>query len=161
MTRIPGTEVKRFEHPDEVRPVDHGRFDILRLGEFRIGRQVLLPGFRWSTHVKPVVGTEWCEFRHVGLVTSGQLQIQMSDGSTVMVGPGDVFDTPPGHDAWVVGDEPFVSVQWTGPRSWGVSLVASGQRVVRTLLFTDIVDSTGILERLGDAAWRERLADYR
>ena len=157
---MPETEVKSFDRPDEVRPIDHGRSDIVRLGEFTIGRLVLFPGFRWSDHVKPIAGTEWCEFRHVGFIVSGRMGIQMADGSSATVGPGELFDTPPGHDAWVIGDEPCVGVQWSGPRSWGVPLFAAGERVLRTMLFTDIVDSTRMLERLGDAAWRERLADY-
>ncbi|MEP6681153.1 MAG: hypothetical protein ABJB65_06700 [Chloroflexota bacterium] len=122
---------------------------------------MLEPGWRWSTHVKPVAGTELCEYHHIGYVMSGRLHLLTAGGVQLEVGPGDVFDIPSGHDAWVVGDEPWVGLQWAGIRTWGAALLASGERVLTTLLFTDIVDSTAMLERMGDVRWRELMASYR
>jgi class 3 adenylate cyclase len=135
--------------------------DVVKFGELSIARQMLEPGWRWSTHVKPVAGTELCEYHHIGYVMSGRLHLMTAGGVQLEVGPGDVFDIPAGHDAWVVGDEPWVGLQWAGIRTWGAALLASGERVLTTLLFTDIVDSTAMLERMGDVRWRELMASYR
>ena len=149
-----------LDHPDEVRQFDHGRLDLVNVGEDTIGRQVLEPGWRWSDHVRPIVGTPSCELHHIGMLISGQMHAEMSDGSVLDVGPNDVYEIPPGHDAWVVGDEPAVSIQWTGVRTWGAPLLATGERILTSLLFTDIVESTGMASRLGDAKWRELLATH-
>ncbi len=149
-----------LDHPDEVRQFDHGRLDLVNVGEETIGRQVLESGWRWSDHVRPIVGTPSCELHHIGMLISGQMHAEMSDGSVLDVGPNDVYEIPPGHDAWVVGDEPAVSIQWTGVRTWGAPLLATGERILTSLLFTDIVESTGMASRLGDAKWRELLATH-
>jgi quercetin dioxygenase-like cupin family protein len=104
---------KRFDRPDEVRTVEKARIDLVELGELAIGRAVFEPGWRWSTHVKPIVGTESCQVHHIGYVVSGHLHIEMTDGASMEVKGGDAFEIPPGHDAWVIGDEPWVSL--TGP----------------------------------------------
>jgi class 3 adenylate cyclase len=149
-----------FAHPDEVRTVDHGRIELVNLGEESIGRQVLEPGWRWSDHVKPVVGTATCEFHHFGLVLSGRLRVEMTDGTTMEVGPDAVYEIPPGHDAWVVGDEPWIGVNWSGIRTWGAPLLATGERILTTVLFTDIVGSTDVAARIGDGRWRTLLATH-
>ncbi|MDP9243804.1 MAG: hypothetical protein M3O77_01820, partial [Chloroflexota bacterium] len=102
-----------------------------------------------------------CEYRHIGYVMSGRMHLVTGGGLQLEIGPGDVFDIPSGHDAWVIGDEPWVGLQWAGISTWGAALMATGERVLTTLLFTDIVDSTATLERLGDVRWRELLARYR
>ncbi len=150
---------KRFDAPDEVRRIEKGRVDLLELGEVVVGRAVFEPGFRWSEHVKPIVGTELCEVHHLGYVISGQLHCEMRDGATIELRAGDAFDVPPGHDAWVVGDEPWVSVDYAGRRLFAKPTAATA-RLLRTIVFTDLSRSTETLGRLGDAAWRTLLAEH-
>ena len=109
-------EQRDFAEPDEVRPFECGRAEILRIGGTEIGRLVLSPGWRWSEHVKPIAGTELCEAPHFQYHVSGELGIRMADGTELVARPGDVTSLPEGHDAWVVGDEPVVVVDW-----WGAS----------------------------------------
>lgn len=105
-----------FAAPDEVRRFDHGRVELLNIGGTQIGRFILEPGWRWSLHVKPLVGTELCEVSHFQYLVSGHIHVEMADGSAFDGGPGEVSALPPGHDAWVVGDEPVVAIDW-----WGAS----------------------------------------
>jgi class 3 adenylate cyclase len=151
---------KRFDHPDEVRTVEKARIDLVELGELAIGRAVFEPGWRWSQHVKPIVGTESCQVHHIGYVVSGHLHIEMIDGATMDVMGGDAFEIPPGHDAWVVGDEPWVSVDWAGRRLFAKSPREISDRIFTTLVFTDLSQSTETLNRLGDAQWRLLLAEH-
>jgi class 3 adenylate cyclase len=149
-----------FDRPDGVRRFDHGRVELVNLGETSVGRQVLEPGWRWSLHNKPLVRTEWCEFHHFGLVIAGRMHIEMSDGTVMEVGKDTVYEIPPGHDAWVVGDEPWIGIAWSGIRSFGAPLLATGERILTTVLFTDIVGSTDIAARLGDDRWQNVLAAH-
>jgi mannose-6-phosphate isomerase-like protein (cupin superfamily) len=103
---------KRFSDPDDVRSIPHGRIDVVELDDRLVGRMTYEPGWRWSTDIKPIAGTESCQFHHVGVTLSGRLRVQMPDGTELEVGPGDVFEFPPGHDAWVVGDEPVVAFEF-------------------------------------------------
>lgn len=109
-------ERKDFATPDEVRTFEHGRVEILNIGGSQIGRLILEPGWRWSLHVKPIAGTEWCEAPHFQYQVSGTMHVEMADGNSFDVGPGQVTTLPSGHDAWVLGDEPVISVDW-----WGAS----------------------------------------
>jgi hypothetical protein len=97
---------RNFSHPDEVRTFEKGRIEILHFGESVIGRATFQPGWRWSLHVKPIAGTEWCEAPHFQYQVSGRLHIKMADGKEIETGPGDVVLLPAEHDAWVVGTEP-------------------------------------------------------
>jgi len=107
--------LKRFEAPDEVREFEKGRFEIVRLGGMTIGRATYQPGWKWSEHVRPLAGTEFCEVAHVGLVLSGRATAAMMGGETVELGPGSLFHVPAApHDSWVVGDEPYVSLHFLG-----------------------------------------------
>lgn len=151
---------KRLERPDETRTFPNGHLEVYSLGDTIVGRQTFEPGFRWSTDIKPTAGTEWCEVFHQGLVMSGRLRVEMSDGPELELGPGDWFEVPPGHDAWVVGDEPWVSVDFAGRRNFAQSDATRGRHVVSTVLFTDIVDSTRTASRLGDVAWRTLVAEH-
>src|SRR5207248_8815231 len=108
---------KSVDEPDEVVEFPNVRSDIVHLGDLTVGRLVNEPGWRWSKDVRPTVGGEWCAIRHVGFVISGQLGIDFPDGSSVIFGPGDVFDIPPGHDGHTVGDEPVVQIEWSGLRN--------------------------------------------
>jgi hypothetical protein len=107
-------EHKGFHTPDETREFPHGRAEILNVGGGQVGRLVFEPGWRWSADVKPIAGTDWCEAPHFQYHVSGQIAIQMEDGTQFIAGPGDITVLPSGHDAWVVGDEPVVTVDWFG-----------------------------------------------
>jgi quercetin dioxygenase-like cupin family protein len=112
------TEHVSFGQPDEVREFPNGRAEILKVGDSEIGRLVFEPGWRWSTHLKPIAGTESCEAPHFQYHLSGRLAIQMDDGTEFVAEPGDVTSLPSGHDAWVVGDEPAVVVDWFGASNY-------------------------------------------
>lgn len=104
-------EKRNIDAPDEVRKFKaHGHLDVVRLGDFVFGKGTFEPGWRWSNDVKPIVGTDSCMVHHTGICLSGRLVVQHDDGGTLEIGPGDVFVIPPGHDAWVEGDEPWVEV---------------------------------------------------
>lgn len=136
-------------------PKGHGQ--IVHLGDVSVGRASWEPGWRWSTDLAPIAGTKSCEVHHLGYSLSGSLHVEMDDGRAVDVPPGSIYEIPAGHDAWVVGDEPWVTVEWTSARIVGVAPEGPSQRVLATILFTDIVDSTVTLERVGDSAWRDML----
>jgi hypothetical protein len=114
------TEHKTFGSPDETREFPNGRAEILNIGGGPVGRLTLQPGWRWSTDVKPIAGTESCEAPHFQYHLSGQLAIRMDDGTEFTAVPGDVTALPMGHDAWVVGDEPVVVVDWFGASNYAV-----------------------------------------
>jgi hypothetical protein len=107
-----GVEQLNFDSPDETRTPDKTRVDVVRLGDTTAARMTFEPGWKWSECVKPVVGTESCQVRHVGTVQSGRLVVKHEDGSEVELGPGEAYVIEPGHDAWVVGDEPFVGIEF-------------------------------------------------
>ena len=111
-------EQKDFKSPDEVRTFEKGKAQLLNMNGGVVGRFTLEPGWRWSQHVKPIAGTEWCEAPHFQYHVSGRLHIVMSDGTTFDAGPGDVTMLPAGHDAWVVGDEPVVLIDWSGATNY-------------------------------------------
>ena len=107
---------KRFSEPVDVRRFPHGRVDIIELDDTVVGRMSYEPGWRWSVDVKPIATTESCQYHHVGVTLEGRLRVEMPDGTQLEIGPGDVFEIPPGHDAWVVGDTPWVSIDWEAMR---------------------------------------------
>jgi class 3 adenylate cyclase len=146
---------RRFTDPDDVRAVPHGRIDVVELDDRVVGRMTYEPGWRWSVDVKPIAATDSCQFHHVGVTISGVLRAQMRDGTELEIGPGDVFEIPPGHDAWVVGDESWISVDWEAMRGYGRAEPASGRRSLFSILMTDIVDSTAQAVARGPAAWRD------
>ena len=150
---------KNFEEPDQTIELPLFTAKIVEVGDFTVGYLVYQPGWRWSTHVRPSVGGEWCQARHVGVVLSGRVAVLLQDGTALRFGPNDVFDIPPGHDAWVVGDEPFVQLEWTGLHTF-FGTHSAGGGVLATLLFTDLVDSTAAAARLGDLRWRELLSSH-
>lgn len=110
-----GIEVKSFEAPDETRQfVEKGEARIVKLAGGSVGRATMEPGWRWSEHVKPVAGTDSCRSTHLGYVESGRMKIEMDSGEAIEVGPGDVCSIPPGHDAWIIGDEACVLIDFAG-----------------------------------------------
>jgi hypothetical protein len=112
------TEHRSFDKADEVREFPNGRAEILKVGDAEIGRLTLEPGWRWSTDVKPIAKTDSCHAPHFQYHLAGRLAIRMDDGTEFIAGPGDVTSLPSGHDAWVVGDEPVVVVDWFGASNY-------------------------------------------
>lgn len=106
--------LKRFEHPDEVRTFEKGKFELVHLAGMTIGRASYEPGWKWSVHVGASQGLNSCQVEHVGLVVSGRATAAMDDGTVVEMKAGDLFYIAPGHDSWVVGDEPYVSLHFLG-----------------------------------------------
>jgi len=157
----PGAAIqqKSFDAPDEVRRFPQGTGELVRVGSLTIGRGILEPGWRWSTSLKPIQGTSSCQIHHLQLLLAGRFHVEMDDGETAEFGPGDVFDVPPGHDAWVVGDESVVVIDVFG-NIGAIGVPGEHERLVTTLLMSDIVDSTLTAARLGDAAWKQLLAEH-
>jgi quercetin dioxygenase-like cupin family protein len=108
------TDLRRFESPDEVRTFEKGRFELVHIGNMTLGRAVYEPGWKWSLHIGPGVGTKSCDVEHVGLVISGRAVAAMDDGTIIEMKPGDLFYIAPGHDSWVAGNEPYVSLHLMG-----------------------------------------------
>jgi class 3 adenylate cyclase len=144
---------KSFNEPDEVVRLPKLTAEIVEVGEVTASRLVTEPGWRWSEHVRPQVGGDWCQVHHMG--------IMFPDGTEIFFGPGDVIDIPPGHDGYTVGDEPCVQIDWAGNRPFYASfLIGSRSRVLATLMFTDLVDSTAKAAELGDMRWRALLSEH-
>lgn len=112
--QMAGIKIRRFEDADERREFEHGSFELVTLGGVTVGRASYEPGWVWSEHVGEPAGQERCDVEHVGLVVSGRCAVKMSDGSEAVLEPGDLFFIRPGHDSWVVGDEPYVSLHLLG-----------------------------------------------
>lgn len=150
---------KSLDTPDETRSFPKMVGQIARVGSWSIGRAVLDPGWRWSLHVGPLTGSASCQIHHVQVLLAGRLAIEMDDGERVELVPDEVVDVPPGHDSWVIGDKPVVILDVSG-NSVDFGLPSGQERIVTTLLMSDIVDSTATATRLGDAAWKQLLADH-
>ena len=107
-----GVHSMDFDAPDETRTPEKTRVDVVRIGGTTAARMTFEPGWRWSECVKPVAGTDSCQLRHVGVVSSGRLMLKHEDGTELEIGPGHAYIIEPGHDAWVVGDEAFVGYEF-------------------------------------------------
>ena len=107
-------ETKSLEAPDDTRTFDKGRVEVVNIGGGTVGRYKFEPGWKWSDHVKPIAGTELCQSAHFAYQITGRLHVAMADGSEFEVGPGDVSVIPAGHDAWVVGAETVIGIDWSG-----------------------------------------------
>ena len=140
MGAMPRLQRKSFVRPDRVRALGSGRLETVDLDEAVVGQVHLPPGWHWATDVQPVVGTPSCEVRHVSYAVSGTLHVRMDDGTEMDIGAGDVHEIPPGHDAWVVGDVAYVAIEWANSARYGKSPEESGDRILATILFSDIVD---------------------
>jgi hypothetical protein len=108
-----GVESKSLDAPEETRTPDKSQINVVNVSDTKVGRFTFEPGWKWSECIKPVVGTDSCQVDHLGVVVSGRLHIAHDDGTEVDLGPGDVYRIAPGHDAWVIGDEPFVGVEFS------------------------------------------------
>lgn len=107
-------EVKNIDKPDERRDFPKGHLEVCTLTGLSFGVATFEPGWRWSESVGPIAGTELCEVHHNGLVLQGRMRVRMGDGSEAEIGPGDVVVIPPGHDAWVLGDDQCVFYDFAG-----------------------------------------------
>jgi class 3 adenylate cyclase len=147
--------IRNFDAPDETVRFGGVTEDLVSIGGITIARSVQPVGWRWRDHFQPLVGGEWCQAHHIGIVLAGRQAVLLQDGTELEYGPGDLYDTPPGHDGWTIGEEDCLLLEWSGMRRW----VGGGtsNRVLAALLFTDIVDSTGTATRLGDAPWHDTL----
>lgn len=153
-----GPQKKSLDRPDDRLVTDALAASIVRVGEAAISRVVFQPGGHCS-QAPPSGGRRSCQAHHSGTMLSGQVHVEMDDGAAMDLQPNDVFEIPPGHDGWAVGDQPAVVLNWSGVRSW-LPPAPAGERVLATLLFTDIVASTETLVRLGDAGWLELLSTH-
>ena len=154
MSRV---EVRDLGEPEAVVSHPLGATYQVRLAQTVVSRHVLQPGWSWEEHARPVVGTPSCELYHRGVVLSGRMGIRTDEGEELIIGPNHVFDLPPGHVTWVEGDDELVMVDWAGGA--GFDPPPGGEaRVLATILFTDIVDSTVRARDAGDASWRRTVA---
>ena len=106
--------LRKFDEPDEVRTFEKGKFELVHIGRITIGRATYDPGWKWSAHIGKALGKKSCDVEHVGLVIAGRATAAMDDGRVVEMKAGDIFYIPPGHDSWVVGEEPYVSLPCWG-----------------------------------------------
>jgi class 3 adenylate cyclase len=150
---------RNLDTPDEVLEFPRLRVNLVRVGSLTIGRGIVEPGFRWSTHVRTEADEPFCQVHHLQMLLSGRFAVEMADGEHVEIEPGEVFDVPPGHDAWVVGDEPAVLLDFLGNIDQ-LGRPTTTDRMVTTLVMTDIVDSTATASRLGDNTWKQLLAEH-
>lgn len=154
-------QAKGFALPDHVTELPGFRVDSVAVGDTTVGFCQFQPGWRWSTDMAPILRETSCPMRHLGYCVSGTMHVVMDDGQVLDVTPHTVFEIPPGHDKWVVGDEPWVAVEWGGTqRASRAASADSSARTLATVLFTDIVGSTSLAAHLGDTAWRDRLAAH-
>jgi class 3 adenylate cyclase len=150
-------EVRDLGEPEAVVTYPLGATYQVRLAGTVVSRHVLQPGWSWEAHAQPQVGTASCELYHRGVVLRGRMGIRTDEGEEVIIEPNQVFDLPPGHVTWVEGDEELVMVDWAGGAGLGTP-PGLDERVMATILFTDIVDSTVHARRAGDAAWKRTVA---
>lgn len=151
---------KNFDSPDESVRLLGVEEDIVYVGDEMVARIVQHPGWRWSVDMREVAGGTWCESHHVGVNLSGRQGALLRDGTVLEFGPGDVYDIPPGHDGYTIGDEPAVSIEWSGPRTWAGRAARFLDRALLTLLMADVVGSTELIAAIGDAAWQDRIARF-
>jgi quercetin dioxygenase-like cupin family protein len=118
--------LKRFEQPDEVRQFAKGKFELVHIAGMTIGRATYSPGWKWSEHVGRDLGKKSCDVEHVGIVLAGRATAAMDDGRVIEMKPGDVFYIAPGHDSWVVGEEPYVSLHLMGASAYGTKHGSTG-----------------------------------
>lgn len=157
---MPRLQRKSLDSPDVVRRLGRGAFNVVNLDETAVGRMTMHPGWRWSKDVQPMVGGTSCQVRHVGSVIAGHLHIRLDDGTELDIVAGDAYEIPPGHDGWVVGDIDYEAIEFASAATYGVTTDESSDRLLATILMTDIVGSTATLERIGDSAWHALLLQH-
>ena len=113
-----GLQFSDFSTPDETRTPDHTTVELVKLAGGEVGRYTFEPGWRWSACIKPVVGGDSCQVEHIGYVISGTIHVELDDGTSADIPAGNVYRIPPGHDGWVVGDQPAVAVEFQGAATY-------------------------------------------
>lgn len=156
---MPRLQRKAFTTADEVRRLGRGSMTVVNLDETAIGQIRMEPGWRWSVDAAPKIQTPSCQVRHVGAVTAGVLHVMADDGTELELHPGDAYEIPPGHDAWVVGEVAYEAIEFASARVFGAT-DETAVRTLGTILMTDIVDSTNTLARVGDAKWHQMLLEH-
>jgi class 3 adenylate cyclase len=151
---------RRFTEPSDTRTFPHGRVDVVEMDDHVVGQMTYEPGWRWSTDVKPIAGTDACQYHHVGYTVSGRMRVQMPDGTELEIGPREVFEIPPGPDAGVVGDDPWVGVDVEAMRTYGKTADTEAGRTLASIVITDIVDSTKRAAEMGATRWRDIIAEH-
>ena len=151
---------KNLGTPDATVRFPGATQEMVELGDLTVAHSVLEPGWRWSRDVRPTVGGEWCQARHIGTVLSGAFAVEFPDGTRTELRAGDVYDIPPGHDGYTLGGTPCTLIEWAGIRAFSGFRAGVSGRQLTTLLLTDVVDSTSTALELGDMAWRELLSSH-
>jgi class 3 adenylate cyclase len=146
---------RKFDESQDVRRPPKGEIKMVELGDRVIGLVTFQPGWRWSIDMAPGAGTTSCQAHHLAYSVSGRAHIETNDGISMEIGPDEVFEIPPGHDAWVVGDEPWVSVDFEAMRGFGKNGEVAARRTLATVLMTDIVDSTARAVDEGQGRWQD------
>ena len=154
MSRV---EVRDLGEPEAVVTYRLGATSQVRLAGTVVSHHVLQPGWSWEEHAQPEAGTASCELYHRGVVLRGRMGVRTDEGEEVVIGLNQVFDLPPGHVTWVEGDEELVMLDWAGGAGFDVQAGESA-RVMATILFTDMVDSTARARKAGDVAWKRTVA---
>ncbi len=157
---MPRLQYKRFANAEDERTLPLGSAQVVTLDDTTIGLARWEPGWRWSTHLAAIAGTTSCQVHHLGYAISGRLRVVMDDGQSLEIPGGSAYEIPAGHDASVVGDEAFVTLEWTSAHVVGVDVEGGNERILATVLFTDIVGSTAALAAMGDARWRGVLGEH-
>lgn len=152
--------VRNFASAADVIDIGGVRSEIVDLGSIAVSHDIHQPGWHWKTDIGPTVDTDSCETHHVGYVLQGQMRVVTDDGIEYDLHAGEVFEIPPGHDSWVVGEEVFETIEWVGARSWMAQHRTLHERVLVSILFTDIVDSTATARRMGDRAWGDLIESH-
>jgi class 3 adenylate cyclase len=151
---------KNLGTPDETVRFSGIVQSTVELGDLTVARTVLEPGWRWANDVRPTVGGQWCQARHLGTVLSGAFAVEFADGTRTDLHAGDVYDIQPGHDGYTLGDEPCTLIEWAGTRAFSGFRIGMARRQLVTLLVTDVVDSTSMVRQIGDGAWRDLLSSH-
>ena len=158
-----GAQKKSLDVPDEHVTFEGVMADVVQIGDTSVARNVFQPGAHCALGGRVLSGNkraaESCQAHHSGVLLAGRLHIEMDDGSILDISPNDVYDIPSGHDGWVVSETPIQAINWSGVRTW-LPDSEQGERLLATLLFTDIVGSTQMAERMGDGAWRVLLGRH-
>jgi class 3 adenylate cyclase len=150
---------RRFDATQDVRVTPGGRVEMVELDDRVVAKITWQPGWRWSENMKPITGTQFCQSHHVGIMLQGTLRVQMADGVELEFRSGDVLEIPPGHDAWVVGDEAVVTVDFEAMRGFAKA-EGRARRQLASVLMTDIVDSTSQAVAMGAAKWQEVISRH-
>ena len=158
---MPRLRARSFVTPDEVRELRGIRVESVVLGDMAVSHCRFESGWRWSVDMGPLLGEHSCPVRHVGYCVSGTMHVVLDDGQAIDIAPHAAFEIPPGHDKWVVGDEPWVAIEWGGTqRAFEAAMGEGSSGSLATVVFTDIVGSTARGHKVGDAAWSALLAAH-